>query len=79
MVAGPIVEQFIARVVEYQFGDQMFNFLAPWREEQQLGFQQALERHITQVALTDLQHLLDTLDGEAMASLETWIEQCQTT
>ena len=78
MVAGPIVEQFIARVVEYQFGDQMFNFLAPWRKEQQACFHSALMNHVTGPAMTELKQLVATLDGDAMTQLRRCMDQCQT-
>ena len=42
VVAGPIVEQFVARVIEYQFGDALFDFLSPWRAEQRQALVNAL-------------------------------------
>ncbi len=54
ITAGPLAEQFIARVAEYQFGDQMFDFISPWRDEQRQKLYAALETHLLKPALADV-------------------------
>lgn len=71
-VGGPVVEQFFARVIEYQFGDAMFDFLSPWRAEQQRALREALLRHVTAPALAELRRFTEVFDGEAMKALHTW-------
>jgi hypothetical protein len=66
IVAGPLAEQFVARVIEYQFGDAMFDFLSPWRNEQQQNLMRALHEHVTRPALRDLYEMLEPLEGEAV-------------
>ncbi|MDQ1257635.1 MAG: hypothetical protein QG656_2241 [Candidatus Hydrogenedentes bacterium] len=76
VVAGPVVEQFVARVIEYQFGDQMFDLLSPWRAEQQENFAEALVAHLTGPSLRYLHEALEPFEGETMADLERWHAQC---
>ncbi len=68
-IAGPVVEQFAARVFEYQFGDAMFDFLSPWRTEQQALLCQALRAHITAPALAHLHQYAAVLQGETFTEL----------
>ena len=75
--AGPLMEQFLARVVEYQFGDAMFDFLSPWREEQRQHLTQALEKHVAAPVLTGLREALTCLDGETCATLRERLEACR--
>lgn len=79
VVAGPIVEQFVARVIEYQFGDALFDFLSPWRADQQRALEIALTEHITTPALERLHQALEPFEGETMAELRRWLEPCQAT
>jgi hypothetical protein len=76
-VAGPFVEQFMARVIEYQFADAMFDFLSPWKEEQQRALTNALLRHLVEPCLGDLRPLLEPFEGALMADLKKWRQQCQ--
>ncbi len=76
VLAGPLVEQFVARVIEYQFGDAMFDFLSPWRTEQQENLHRALHDHLTNPCLARLTHLLDAFEGEPMDDLKRWREAC---
>ncbi len=75
-VAGPFVEQFVARVIEYQFGDQMFDLLSPWKAEQQRNFSQALLEHLTGPCLANLHAALEPFEGDAMAGMRRWHAQC---
>jgi hypothetical protein len=77
IVAGPLMEQFLARVVEYQFGDAMFDFLSPWREEQRQHLSDALEKHVAAPVLTGLRDALACLDGETCADLRERLEACR--
>jgi 50S ribosome-binding GTPase len=76
-VAGPLAEQFVARVLEYQFGDAMFNFLAPWRKEQQAAYEEALRRHLVDPCLHHLREFLAPLDGDTMNELEGSLDACR--
>lgn len=77
IVAGPLMEQFIVRVIEYQFGDAMFDFLSPWRDEQRAHLVAALEKHLTEPALAGVRETLASLEGETAAELRGWLEQCR--
>ena len=74
--AGPVVEQFVARVVEYQFGDAMFDFLSPWKREQQEALEASLRRHLTGPLLHLLRGYLAAFEGEHMAGMRKWRQQC---
>ena len=77
-VGGPVVEQFAARVFEYQFGDRLFDFLSPWRAEQQAIFRAALEAHLVGPLLTPARNALAVLEGEAVNIMEEAAAQCPT-
>ena len=76
MLAGPLVEQFLARVIEYQFGDEMFDFLSPWTAEQRESLKNALIDHIATPALGPLVDYCAVLEGEPVEELKRWQEQC---
>ena len=76
-VAGPLIEQFVARVIEYQFGDALFDFLSPWRKEQEAAFEKALLAHVTTPLTTNLEAALLPLEGDAFTKMEGALEQCQ--
>ena len=73
---GPLVAQFATRVMEYQFGDAMFDFLSPWKQEQQEAFLAALEANLIQPVLADVSRYLDVLEGETMTELRKNHELC---
>ena len=77
MVAGPVVEQFAARVMEYQFGDQMFDFLTPWRKDQQDALERALREHVAQPLLDPVTRVLDALEAEQGAQLMRSLDACR--
>lgn len=77
-VAGPLVEQFVARVIEYQFGDAMFDFLSPWREDQQRAFEQALRDHLTGPGLEPLCARLEAFRDGGVEELRKWRQACLT-
>jgi len=77
-VATPIVEQFAARVIEFQFGDALFDFISPWRKEQQDALAHALDTHLAKPALEDIHALHDAVAGEIRTELEQWHEACRT-
>ena len=76
VVAGPLAEQFVARVIEYQFGDAMFDFLSPWREEQQQHLAEALLGVVAAPVLGDLESMLAVLEGEGTDKLRKGRELC---
>lgn len=78
-VVGPVVEQFVARVIEYQFGDAMFDFLSPWRAEQQAHLEGALAKHLTEPCLERLRGYLETFEGPLYDDLRRWQGLCRTT
>ncbi len=77
IVVGPVVEQFVARVIEYQFGDAMFDFLSPWRTEQRRNLEEALRRHLTEPSLGRVRTYLDVFEGPVLDDLRRWQEQCR--
>ena len=75
-LAGPLVEQLVARVIEYQFGDALFDFLSPRREEQRTALERALRTHIVEPCLAELRPYADALEGDIMTELRKWQVQC---
>jgi hypothetical protein len=75
-VAGPMVEQFFARVIEYQFGDAMFDFLSPWRREQQQALELSLKDHLTGPCLGPLRAYLVVFESDIMSELRRFHERC---
>lgn len=73
---GPFVSQFVTRVMEYQFGDAMFDFLSPWKREQQERLEKALNDHISEPALRDARGLLEAFEGEIMDTLRGSQAEC---
>jgi len=76
VLAGPLAEQFVARVIEYQFGDAMFDFLSPWREEQQRHLAEALLEHVAAPLLAGLDGMLAVLEGGAVEELRKGTGLC---
>jgi hypothetical protein len=77
VVAGPLTAQFLTRVMEYQFGDAMFDFLSPWRREQQETYELALKTHVLQPALAGWYTGLRPFEGDAMKALRRCHEVMQ--
>lgn len=75
VTAGPLAQQFVSRVAEYQFGDKMFDFLSPWKTEQHERLTEAIEQHLCGPALREMETVLVVLEGEAPASMEAALEQ----
>ncbi|MBM3290032.1 MAG: hypothetical protein FJY92_07770 [Candidatus Hydrogenedentes bacterium] len=75
-VGGPVAEQFAARVIEYQFGDALFDFLSPWRKEQRAALERALVDHVARPALAHVDEYLAVFDGETVAELRRLVAQC---
>ncbi len=76
-VAGPLVEQFVARVVEYQFGDAMFDFLSPWRAEQRAAFAAALRTHVAEPVLQPLREAAAPFAGTPLQELREAHDACR--
>jgi hypothetical protein len=76
VVVGPVVEQFVARALEYQFGDAMFDFLSPWKAEQQRNLEAALRTHLTEPCLKGLAEYANVITGPGVAELRRWQELC---
>jgi hypothetical protein len=76
VVAGPFVEQFLARVIELQFGDAMFDFLSPWKHEQQQALEDALRAHVTDPCLAGLRECLAPFESESFAEMRKWQAVC---
>jgi hypothetical protein len=77
IVAGPLMEQFAARVMEYQFGDAMFDFISPWRLDQQEALERALREHQAHPVLEQVQQVLDALEERPGAELKRSYEACR--
>lgn len=78
VVAGPLMEQVVARVIEYQFGDALFDFLSPWREEQRAALRGALQAGIAEPVLAAAAVAERLLGGEDAAQLKRTLDQCRT-
>ena len=78
VTAGPLAQQFVARVAEYQFGDKMFDFLSPWKAEQHARLAKAIEEHLCGPALREIEEVLAVLEGESTASMRAALEQVRT-
>lgn len=76
VIVGPIAAQFLTRVMEYQFGDALFNFLSPWKQEQQETLKAALQSHLTEPCARSLYEVLGPLEGDIMERLRRGLEQC---
>lgn len=77
VVVGPVAAQFVARVMEYQFGDALFDFISPWKEEQQARLRDALLRHVVEAGLTPLRTALGAMQGENAAALRSALDLCR--
>ncbi|MBI5095908.1 MAG: 50S ribosome-binding GTPase [Candidatus Hydrogenedentes bacterium] len=77
IVAGTAAEQFLARVVEYQFGDAMFNFLQPWRTEQQQTLEQSLVNRLANPCLSRVREHLELLEGETLTEMRRCLDLCR--
>lgn len=75
-VGGPMAEQFAARVIEYQFGDALFDFLSPWRKEQRATLERALLEHVAAPSLSRVHTYLDVLDGDIISELRRLLTLC---
>lgn len=73
---GPLAEQFVARVVEYQFGDAMFDFLSPWKKEQQEHFHEALQERLTGPALSSVREKLAIFESDEFNRLKELQQAC---
>lgn len=76
VLAGPLAAQFMTRVMEYQFGDALFDFLSPWKREQQETLRSALLTRLTQPCARPLYEAIEPFDGEIMERLRRSLEQC---
>lgn len=70
LIVEGLVEQVVARRIEYNFADAMFDFLAPWHAERQAAFEQALLEHLCKPLLEKLERLLEAFEGEGLAKLQ---------
>lgn len=77
IVAGPLAEQFAARVMEYQFGDAMFDFISPWRRDQQEALERALREHQAHPVLEPVLRVLDALEERPGAELKRSYQACR--
>lgn len=74
--AGPVAGDFFSRVMEHQFADKWFDFIAPWHAEQQARFRDALTAHVLDAALAPLAEGRDALRGDAAQTIRRIHEQC---
>lgn len=69
---------FSAKVMEYQFGDALFDFLSPWKKEQQEKLAAALKTHLLEPALTGARDAAETLSEERVEDLRQYHNHCAT-
>ncbi len=74
VIAGPVMAQFATRVMEYQFGDALFDFLSPWKAEQQARLRDALLRHVVGAGAETLDNAVESMhraDIDLRSALDT--------
>lgn len=76
LMVGGLAEQLVARGIEYQFGDAMFDFLSPWRREQQDRFSQAVNLHLLEPMLTRLNAAAQAFDPDTLEQIRTALTAC---
>lgn len=76
-VAGAMTATFVAKVMELEFGDAMFDFLSPWRSEQREMLRNALVEHITVQITQPARAMLTPFTDGTVAAMETSLEQCR--
>ncbi len=74
---GPVAAQFVTRVMELQFGDAMFDFLSPWKKEQQALLERALRQHVSDPMTQRLRELSSLLEGATVDQLRKAQQTCQ--
>jgi hypothetical protein len=77
VIVGPVAAQFVARVMEYQFGDALFDFISPWKQEQQARLRDALVRHVVDAGLISLRTALVAMQGENAAAMRSALDLCR--
>ncbi len=78
LLAGPVAAQFATRVMEFQFGDALFDFLSPWKAEQQTRLRDALLRHIVHAGTQPVDAAVDAMSGDNAAQLRSALDACHT-
>lgn len=68
---------FGAKVMEYQFGDALFDFLSPWKKERQALLRQALHAHITEPCLEGLYRAVEPFEGGLVDDLCRYHSRCR--
>ncbi len=68
---------FGAKVLEYQFGDALFDFLSPWKKERRALLRQALHTHITEPSLKDLYLAVEPFEGDLVDDLRKHHSHCK--
>jgi hypothetical protein len=76
-VAGAVAATFVAKVMELQFGDAMFDFLSPWKAEQQELLRDALHKQITSNVLAPVHRMLAPFSEDSLPTLKESIETCR--
>lgn len=74
---GPLATQFVTRVMEYQFGDAMFDFLSPWKKEQQERLEEALRARLAGPCLAPLARLIGAFEGPDFAEMRRLLDLCR--
>ena len=78
VLAGPLTAQFLTRVMEYQFGDALFDFLSPWIREQQETLAAALRAHVVRPGAGNLYNALEPFESDLLPNLRRSREACLT-
>jgi hypothetical protein len=76
LLASSASAPFLAKVIEYQFGDAMFDLLSPWRAEQRRALVDALMTHLTNPILSKVKACLAPFSTDAIDNMREHIETC---
>ncbi len=77
VLVGPVAAQFVTRVMEYQFGDALFDFISPWKKEQQARLRDALSRHVVDEGLGPLRTALDAMQRGPADAMRSALDACR--
>lgn len=75
--SGTIASTFFSKVMEHQFADHWMRFVQPWRDEQRMRFQRALQTHLADAFLAEIHAAIAVLEGDAVTTMRRAHEQCR--
>ena len=75
-VTWPLAQQLATRAFEHSFGDRIFDFLKPWREERREKFLEAVLANVTEPVTGQLESNLAPLQGDILETLRSSQRTC---